>query len=94
MTDEQRAIRESILAWGGRAGTIAAVRARETGTPSGNPHHRQLAAMGFFDPESLSVLDMAVALETAAEVLAPGPALATLALGIATAGLGLPRVPR
>jgi len=81
-TDEQRAIRESILAWGARAGTIAAVRARETGMPPDNPHHRQLAAMGFFDPEGLSVLDMAVALEAAAEVLAPGPVLPTMLASI------------
>lgn len=74
ITDEQRAIRESVLAWGQRAGTIAAVRDRAD--PAS--HHRELAAMGFFDPSGLTVVDMAVALEAAAEVLAPGPVLPTM----------------
>ena len=74
ITDEQRAIRESVLAWGSRAGTIAATRSR---TP-GEWHHRELASIGFFDPSGLTVVDMAVALEAAAEVLAPGPILPTM----------------
>lgn len=86
-TEEQRAIRESVLAWAADAGTIKAVRDRETGPAQDTGHWAGLAQLGLFDLViDGTVSDLAAALEAVTEALVPGPILPTLVAALALRG--------
>ena len=96
VTTEQLAIAESVGQWAKRAGTIAAVRERETQAGQGGGAHDRwagLADLGIFTialPDDLgggggTAADVAVVAESLAAVLAPGPVLPTLLAGLALA---------
>ncbi|WP_020671764.1 acyl-CoA dehydrogenase [Amycolatopsis nigrescens] len=95
ITEEQRALTQSIRAWADRHRPVDAVRELEHGGEHGR-HLRGLAAIGLFAvavPEELggagaSVVDAAAGLEEAAAALVPGPVL-----GGVLAGLVLGRLP-
>ncbi|WP_170318895.1 acyl-CoA dehydrogenase family protein [Allorhizocola rhizosphaerae] len=78
-TEEQHAIRASILGWAADAGTIKAVRDRESGVSNDTDHGDGLARLGLFSiVEDGSVTDLAAALEAVTEALVPGPVMPTL----------------
>ncbi|MGO1048977.1 acyl-CoA dehydrogenase family protein [Crossiella sp. CA198] len=93
VTAEQQALHESVLAYGQGAGAIAAVRAQERGDPAWRrlwPGLVDLGLTGIAVPEELggaggTVVDLAVALEAAAEALIPGPILPTALAGLVLA---------
>ncbi|WP_344965670.1 acyl-CoA dehydrogenase family protein, partial [Crossiella cryophila] len=93
VTAEQQALHESVLAYGQGAGAIAAVRAQERGDPAWRrlwPGLVDLGVTGIAVPEELggaggTVVDLAVALEAAAEALIPGPILPTALAGLVLA---------
>ncbi len=78
-TEEQRAIRASILAWAADAGTIKAVRDRESSVVNDTDHWDGLERLGLFSiVEEGSLTDLAAALEAVTEALVPGPVMPTL----------------
>ncbi|GAA4843597.1 acyl-CoA dehydrogenase family protein [Saccharopolyspora rosea] len=87
ITDERRALQESIRDWAGDRG-VGAVRDLETTAPvpwHETPSWRELADIGVFSlltDEAGTTEDLAVALEQTAERLVPGPVLST-ALAVA-----------
>ncbi|WHT17232.1 acyl-CoA dehydrogenase [Crossiella sp. CA-258035] len=93
VTVEQQALRESVLAYGRDGHAIAAVRAQENGDPAWRRLWPGLVDLGLFGiavPEELggaggTVVDLAVALEAAAEALMPGPVLPTALAGLVLA---------
>ncbi|MGW0517394.1 acyl-CoA dehydrogenase family protein [Crossiella sp. NPDC003009] len=93
VTAEQQALRESVLAYGRDGHAVAAVRAQENGDPAWRRLWPGLVDLGLFGiavPEELggaggTVLDLAVALEAAAEALIPGPVLPTALAGLVLA---------
>ncbi|MCO1579745.1 acyl-CoA dehydrogenase [Crossiella sp. SN42] len=90
VTAEQQALRESVLAYGRDGHAVAAVRAQENGDPAWRRLWPGLVDLGLFGiavPEELgggggTVVDLAVALEAAAEALIPGPVLPTVLAGL------------
>ncbi|GDY28980.1 acyl-CoA dehydrogenase [Gandjariella thermophila] len=94
ITDEQRAVQESIRSWAEQAGALGAVRDSEPGAgrppASGREFLAGLAGIGVFGmalPEAAgglggTVTDLAAALEQAADSLVPGPALPTALAGL------------
>ncbi|HVV24496.1 MAG TPA: acyl-CoA dehydrogenase family protein [Pseudonocardiaceae bacterium] len=88
-TDEQQALGNAIREWATAAGTVAAVRAQETGS-TWRPLWTDLASsIGLFAvgvPDELGgaggdLVDVAVAVEQAAAALVPGPVLPTAVVG-------------
>ncbi|WP_173086114.1 acyl-CoA dehydrogenase [Phytohabitans rumicis] len=87
ISEEQRALQESIRRWAGGAGTVAAVRALESGREpdSWRRHWAEAADLGVFAiavPVSAggaggTTLDLAAAVEQLADALVPGPLLPT-----------------
>ncbi len=102
VTAEQRAVQSAIRAWAARAGTSAAVRARESGSPlPGTQHWSDLADLGVFSiaiPEELggaggSVADLAAAIQEVTDALVPGPVTPTVLAGLVlSTGPDLPAV--
>ncbi|SMD09703.1 acyl-CoA dehydrogenase [Kibdelosporangium aridum] len=81
ITDEQRAIGESITAWAAGAGILPTVRGVE-GARHWREHWADLAHFGLFQMVEGTVSDVAVALEHAAKALVPGPVLPTVLAGL------------
>ncbi|MCE7001306.1 acyl-CoA dehydrogenase [Kibdelosporangium philippinense] len=81
ITDEQRAIGESITAWAAGAGIVPTVR-RAEGARHWREHWADLAHFGLFEMVDGTVSDVAVALEHAAKALVPGPILPTVLAGL------------
>jgi 3-oxochol-4-en-24-oyl-CoA dehydrogenase len=85
ITEEQRAIGESIKAWAAGAGVLATVRGTE-GAKHWREHWADLAHLGLFamvlPDEDGSVADLAAALEQTAAALVPGPVLPTVLTGL------------
>ena len=81
VTDEQRAVADAVRAWATKAGPLATARSQETAPDAWRKHWPDLADLGVFAvavPEHLggaggTLVDLAVMLEAAAEVLTPGP---------------------
>jgi alkylation response protein AidB-like acyl-CoA dehydrogenase len=103
VTEEQRAIQESIRQWAAGAGVLATVRSLEPGRPAGHGQHpagqhwADLAGLGLFalglPDQDGSVADLAAAVEQVAAALVPGPVLPTVLAGLVLAGhAGLPAV--
>jgi len=90
VSEEQRAFAASIQRWAAGAGTIAAVRARETDPDLDHTGHWcALAELGVFAlglPDDVggvgTVTDLAVALHQIADALVPGPIMPTLLGGL------------
>ncbi len=90
ITPDQYAIQASIRRWAAGAGTVAAVRARETDPGADHSGHwRALAGFGLFGlglPEDVggtgTVTDLVVALEQVTEALVPGPIMPTVLAGL------------
>jgi 3-oxochol-4-en-24-oyl-CoA dehydrogenase len=94
VTEQQRAIADSIRRWAAGAGTVAAVRRLEPGTddPDVDPNHcvTELAGLGLFGlalPERVGgigagAVDLASALEPVTAALVPGPVMPTLLAGL------------
>jgi len=96
ISGDQRALAEAITAWAERARPVSAVRAGEQDPDSWRALWRPFAALGVLGsalPEASgggggTVTDLAVALEQAAAVLVPGPALTTALAGLVLAESG------
>jgi 3-oxochol-4-en-24-oyl-CoA dehydrogenase len=90
ITEEQRAIQQSISDIAARTDLLATVRALETSTGDWRRHWAELAGIGLFSialPEDLGgagcgLDDQCAALEQAAHALVPGPVLSTVLAGI------------
>nr|WP_042186073.1 acyl-CoA dehydrogenase family protein [Kibdelosporangium sp. MJ126-NF4]CEL17068.1 Butyryl-CoA dehydrogenase [Kibdelosporangium sp. MJ126-NF4]CTQ91702.1 Butyryl-CoA dehydrogenase (EC 1.3.99.2) [Kibdelosporangium sp. MJ126-NF4] len=81
ITDEQRAIGESITAWAATAGILPTVRGAD-GAKHWREHWADLAHFGLFEMVEGPVADVAMALEHAAKALVPGPVLPTVLAGL------------
>jgi alkylation response protein AidB-like acyl-CoA dehydrogenase len=107
ITDEQRALQDSIRSWSAAAGTED-VRALETTAPSARePWHdtrrwKELADLGVFGVAVSEeaggggggLTDLAAALEQAAHALVPGPVLGTAVTAVLLDGTGSPALER
>jgi alkylation response protein AidB-like acyl-CoA dehydrogenase len=85
ITEEQRAIGESIKGWAADAGVLATVRGLD-GAKHWREHWADLAHLGLFSmvlpEEDGSVADLAAVLEQTAAALVPGPVLPTVLTGL------------
>ncbi|ALG12711.1 acyl-CoA dehydrogenase family protein [Kibdelosporangium phytohabitans] len=81
ITDEQRAIGESISAWAAGAGVLPTVRGAD-GAKHWREHWADLAHFGLFEMVDGPVADVAMALEHVAKALVPGPVLPTVLTGV------------
>ncbi|MGH3438287.1 MAG: acyl-CoA dehydrogenase family protein [Sciscionella sp.] len=92
ITEEQRAVQDSIGAWAVGAGTHAAIRAREDQRdhPPDREYWNERAGFGLFGmalPAAMggaggTTVDLATTLEQAAAELVPGPLLPTALAGL------------
>ncbi|GLH99493.1 acyl-CoA dehydrogenase [Phytohabitans aurantiacus] len=93
ITEEQRALRESVRRWAAGAGTLVTVRAMEETPAAWERHWAGVAGLGVFAialPEPCggaggTAADLASAVEALAEALVPGPVLPTLVAALALA---------
>ncbi len=93
-TDEHMALRASIRDWAKGVDPLSAVRARETAPVHDVQVPPGLFAIGIpteFGGAGGDLVDVAVALEQAAESLIPGPILPTLLAGQVLQGTRRPR---